>query len=71
MNFMFNNSALSIINYDALLINLANNNASTTNVRLGALGVRYSSDEAKMARDTLANDRNWIITDDGDATPPP
>ena len=66
---MFDNSALSTANYDALLINLANNNASVENVVLGASGIKYSSDDAQTARDTLEG-RGWTITDGGDATPP-
>ena len=63
---MFNSSGLSKENYDAFLINLADNNASVEDVILGAIGIYYSSDDAKTARDTLANDRNWTITDGGD-----
>ena len=66
---MFDDSALSTANYDALLINLANNNASVENVALGASGIKYSSDAAKTARDTLEG-RGWAINDGGDATPP-
>ena len=69
MNFMFDNSAFSTANYDALLINLADNNASVENVILGASTTEYSSDDAETARNTLTNDRGWTITDDGDATP--
>ena len=65
MTNMFNSSGLSKENYDAFLINLANNNASVEDVILGAIGIYYSSDDAKTARDTL-NDRNWTITDGGD-----
>ena len=70
MGFMFNNSALSTANYDALLINLADNNALVTGVALGASGIMYSSDTAKTAKDTLEG-RGWTITDAGDATPSP
>ena len=70
MHYMFNNSALSTANYDALLINLADNNASVENGVLGASGIKYSSNEAQTARNTLTNDRGWTINDDGDATPP-
>ena len=66
MTNMFNSSGLSKENYDAFLINLADNNASVEDVILGAIGIYYSSDDAKTARDTLANDRNWTITDGGD-----
>ena len=66
MTNMFNGSGLSKENYDAFLINLADNNASVEDVILGAIGIYYSSDDAKTARDTLANDRNWTITDGGD-----
>ena len=69
MGFMFDDSALSTANYDALLINLANN-TSVTGVALGASGIMYSSDDAETARNTLKNDRGWTITDGGDATPP-
>ena len=65
---MFHGSGLTTANYDALLINLADNNASVEGMVLGALGVQYSSGDAKTARDTLES-RGWIITDDGDATP--
>ena len=68
MNFMFDNSAFSTANYDALLINLADNNASVENVVLGASGIKYSSNAAKTAKDTLEG-RGWTITDAGDATP--
>ena len=70
MHHMFDNSALSTTNYDALLINLADNNASVENGVLGALGIKYSSNEAQTARNTLTNDRGWTINDEGDATPP-
>ena len=70
MHYMFDNSALSTTNYDALLINLADNNASVENGVLGASGIKYSSNEAQTARNTLTNDRGWTITDGGDATPP-
>ena len=66
MTNMFNSSGLSKENYDAFLINLADNNASVEDVILGAIGIYYTSDDAKTARDTLANDRNWTITDGGD-----
>ena len=69
MHHMFDNSALSTTNYDALLINLANNNASLENIVLGAAGIKYSSDAAKTARNTLEG-RGWTINDEGDATPP-
>ena len=65
---MFGHSGLSTANYDAFLINLANNNALVENVVLGASGIKYSSDAAKTARDTLINDRRWTITDAGEAT---
>ena len=70
MGSMFSNSGLSTANYDAFLINLANNNASVDlwNVTLGASGIKYSSDDAETARNTLKNDRGWTITDGGDAT---
>ena len=68
MHYMFDNSALSTANYDALLINLANNNASVENGILGASGIKYSSNEAQTARDTLEG-RGWTINDGGDATP--
>ena len=66
MTNMFNSSGLSKENYDAFLINLADNNASVSNVTLGAIGIYYSSDDAKTARDTLNDRRNWTITDGGD-----
>ena len=69
MNFMFDNSGLSITNYDALLINLAYNNASVENVVLGAISIYYSSHAAKAAKDTL-DGRGWTITDAGDVTIP-
>ena len=65
---MFNNSGLSTENYDAFLINLATNNASVMDVRLGVGVTKLSSDEAKTAKDRLIG-RGWIITDGGDATP--
>ena len=67
---MFFGSGLSTANYDAFLINLADNNSSVENVILGVGTIKYSSNEAKTARDTLES-RNWTITDGGDATPPP
>ena len=66
MTNLFNSSGLSTANYDAFLINLADNNASVENVALGAVGIYHSSDDAKTARDTLANDQRWTITDGGD-----
>ena len=70
MTNMFNSSGLSTENYDAFLINLANNNTSVEDVILGAAGIQYSNDDAKTAQDTLVDDRGWTITDAGDATPP-
>ena len=67
MTNLFNSSGLSTANYDAFLINLADNNASVENVILGATGIYYYSDDAKTARDTLESDRGWTITDGGDA----
>ena len=67
---MFHGSGLTTANYDALLINLADNNASLTNIQLGVVGINYSSDDAETARNTLKNDRGWAINDAGDATPP-
>ena len=68
-----NNSALSTENYDALLINLADN-TSVTNVSLGAAGIQYSSVEARVAaysglvaKDILRGSRDWTIID-GDTT---
>ena len=69
MDGMLSGSGLSTANYDAFLINLANNNASVSDVKLAALGIEYSSNDAKTARDTLESDRGWTITDGGDATP--
>ena len=69
MRNMFHGSGLTTANYDALLLNLADNNASVKGVVLGALGVQYSSGDAKTARDTLLECRRWRITDGGDATP--
>ena len=69
MNGMLSGSGLSTANYDAFLINLADNNASVSDVKLVALGIEYSSNDAKMAKDTLESDRGWTITDGGDATP--
>ena len=67
MTNLFNSSGLSTANYDAFLINLADNNASVESVTLGATGIYYYSDDAKTARDTLESDRGWTITDGGDA----
>ena len=70
MSSMFDNSGFTTANYDAFLINLADNNPSVNDVTLGALGIQYSSDNAKTARDTLVSiSRNWTITDGGDFTP--
>ena len=69
MHQMFNESGFSTANYDAFLINLADNNASVRDVTLGVNNTKYSSDDAKTARDTLESDRGWTITDGGDATP--
>ena len=63
---MFNNSGFTTANYDALLIKLAG--TSLRNVELGVSPIKYSSDAAKTARDTL-QDRGWTIRDGGDATP--
>ena len=70
MTNMFNSSGLSTANYDAFLINLADNNTSVSGVTLGATGIQYSSYYAKIAQDTLEDDRGWTITDGGDATSP-
>ena len=70
MTGMFDNSGFSTANYDALLINFANN-TSVNSVTLGVSNIQYSSDAAKTAKDTLVFDRDWIITDGGDATPSP
>ena len=39
-------------------------------VPLGAAGIKYSSDAAKTAKDTLLG-RGWTINDGGDPPPPP
>ena len=70
MRSMFGSSGLSTANYDAFLINLAGHDPAVTGVTLGAGAIKYSSNEAQTARDTLTNDRGWTITDGGDATPP-
>ena len=63
---------MSTANYDAFLINLAGHDPVVTGVTLGVgSAIKYSSNEARTARDTLINDRGWAITDGGDATPPP
>ena len=69
MGFMFKYSDLSTANYDALLINLADNNTLVTGVTLGASTIKYSSNDAETAQNTLENDRGWTINDAGDATP--
>ena len=61
MTNMFNGSAFTTENYDAFLINLANNNTLVTGVTLGATGIYYMSDDAKTARDTLESNRGWTI----------
>ena len=66
MEKMFDNSKFSTENYDAFLIKLAS--TSLASVVLGASGIKYSSDAAKTARDTLTG-RGWTITDGGDARP--
>ena len=66
---MFYDSALSTENYDAFLINLANNNTSVNDVTLGVSGTQYSSNAAETAKNTLQG-RGWRIVDGGDATPP-
>ena len=63
---MFGNSGFTTANYDALLIKLAG--TSLRNVELGVSQIKYSSDAAKTARDTLQG-RGWTIKDGGDATP--
>ncbi|MCB0495214.1 MAG: BspA family leucine-rich repeat surface protein [Cyclobacteriaceae bacterium] len=60
---MFNNSGLSIANYDNILIGWS---AQTLlpNVSLGATGIYYCS--AQTERDILTNaTNNWFITDEG------
>ena len=70
---MFNGalvSALSTENYDAFLINLAEN-SSKTGVMLGAVNAQYSSDAAEEAKALLRDDYRWIISDNGKKTTTP
>ena len=69
MTEMFNASGLSTANYDAFLINLAGHDPAVSGVTLETGSIKYSSNEAQTARDTLINDRSWTINDGGDATP--
>ena len=67
MTSMFDDSALSTANYNAFLINLADNNALVENVTLGVGTIQYDSFAARTALDTLVDDRGWTITDGGPA----
>jgi len=65
---MFDNSAMSTANYDALLQSWDTQagNKNVTGVQLGAAGVTFSAGSAAAtARDSLINDHNWTINDGG------
>ena len=66
MQNMFDESGMSIANYDATLSGWADfvaENNQPNNVTLGALELRYCSSSA--ARDYLVNQANWTIIGDG------
>jgi len=66
MNGMLDNSGLEFMNYDNTLISWKNQNVS--NITLGAANLSYCY--GKEARDTLINNRNWVITGDSHNCPP-
>ena len=63
MTGMLNSTALSTVNYDALLFSWG---ALTLkkDVSFGVSGIQYSPN-SQVARDTLTNNFNWTITDGG------
>ncbi len=67
MTSMFDNSGLSITNYDSTLIGWASLPSLQNNVPFGAGGLSYCNGEA--ARDSLINLYNWTITDAGRLCP--
>ncbi|MFK7937292.1 MAG: BspA family leucine-rich repeat surface protein [Saprospiraceae bacterium] len=64
LNFAFSFTALSLDNYDDLLIALAGFAPSLPiNMQMGAQGLNYCNGET--ARDDMINNQGWIITDAG------
>ncbi len=64
MREMFNESGMSIANYDATLIGWVDTGNPGREVSLGATGISFC--EAKEARNILINNFGWTITDNGE-----
>ena len=65
MSRMFDQSALSAANYDAILIGWSSLMPPPMNLNFGAEAINYCSAAAAQARDTLINMFGWSIQDDG------
>jgi surface protein len=63
MERMFEGSNLSIDNYDAILVSWSQQDVQQ-NVTFGAQGINYCSD-GRVARQSLIDNKNWDITDNG------
>jgi surface protein len=63
MQSIFDNSGMSVINYDKTLTGWSNLSTSKQNVNLGASGVNFCNSET--ARTKLKTDFNWSINDAG------
>jgi hypothetical protein len=71
MEYMLDNSALSVANYDATLIGWADTQqAKQSNVALGAVGLYFSND-GSSARSELRCGSGWQIIDEGNQSVAP
>jgi surface protein len=63
LTFMLNNCGMDCANYSATLSGWANNPATPSNRKLGALNLKYKT-SAEVARNILTTDKAWTITGD-------
>ncbi|WP_298884144.1 BspA family leucine-rich repeat surface protein [uncultured Polaribacter sp.] len=63
MTQMFDNSGLSVINYDKILKDWSNQSPVKTNITIHAIGINYCNSETE--RNKLINDYGWTINDAG------
>jgi hypothetical protein len=70
MEYMLDNSALSVANYDATLHGWADNEPKQSNVALGAAGLYFSND-GSSAHSELRCGSGWQIIDAGNQSVAP
>ena len=63
MTQMFDNSGLSVINYDKILKDWSDQSPVKTNITIHAVGINYCNSETE--RNKLINDYGWTINDAG------